>query len=128
MAARGIHLFSHLWNSVRPHAGVLLAHPHEEGCLTSSTIAISPTTCACTCSSLSAPTPTGVWQAVRAEIARLLADHRLDHVTVQRTEEPPGSPQEARAVTDKSGLLHALMHRSAWRWNSTKLNFALTEF
>ena len=33
--------------------------------------------------------PDRVWQAVRTEIARLLAEHRLEHVTVERAEEPP---------------------------------------
>lgn len=33
--------------------------------------------------------PDQVWRAVRAEIAQLLTEHQLDHVTVQRAEEPP---------------------------------------
>lgn len=33
--------------------------------------------------------PDRVWQAVHAGIARLLAEHRLDQVTVERAEEPP---------------------------------------
>lgn len=30
-----------------------------------------------------------MWQAVREEITRLLAAHKLDHVTVERAEETP---------------------------------------
>ena len=30
-----------------------------------------------------------VWQAVRSEITRLLAEHGLEHVMVERAEEPP---------------------------------------
>jgi len=33
--------------------------------------------------------PDRVWQAARAAIARLLAEHGLDQVTIERTEEPP---------------------------------------
>ena len=33
--------------------------------------------------------PDQVWQAVRSEITRLLAEHGLEHVTVERAEEPP---------------------------------------
>jgi phenylacetate-coenzyme A ligase PaaK-like adenylate-forming protein len=33
--------------------------------------------------------PDKVWQAVHAEITRLLAEHRLAHVAVERAEEPP---------------------------------------
>jgi len=33
--------------------------------------------------------PERVWQAVRSEITRLLAAHKLDRVTVERAEEPP---------------------------------------
>jgi len=33
--------------------------------------------------------PDGVWQAVHTEIAHLLAEHRLDHVTLERAEEAP---------------------------------------
>lgn len=33
--------------------------------------------------------PEQVWQAVRGEITRLLSAHNLDHVTVERAEEPP---------------------------------------
>jgi phenylacetate-CoA ligase len=57
--------------------------------LTSSTIAITPTTLRVRLLLAVGADPDRVWQAVRAEIARLLADHRLDHVTVQRAEEPP---------------------------------------
>ena len=30
-----------------------------------------------------------VWQAVQSEISHVLAEHRLDHVEVERAEEPP---------------------------------------
>lgn len=33
--------------------------------------------------------PQGVWRAVRDEITGLLAGHGLDHVAVERAEEPP---------------------------------------
>jgi len=33
--------------------------------------------------------PDQVWQAVHAEITRLLTEHKLDHVSVERAEEPP---------------------------------------
>lgn len=33
--------------------------------------------------------PDRVWEAVRTELTRLLARHQLDHVTVERAEEPP---------------------------------------
>lgn len=33
--------------------------------------------------------PDRVWQAARAAITRLLAEHRLEHATVERAEEPP---------------------------------------
>ncbi|MCL5110721.1 MAG: phenylacetate--CoA ligase family protein [Chloroflexi bacterium] len=33
--------------------------------------------------------PDRVWQAVRSEIMRLLTEHKLDHVTLERGEEPP---------------------------------------
>ena len=33
--------------------------------------------------------PDRVWQKVRTEITRLLAEHKLAHVTVERAEEPP---------------------------------------
>lgn len=33
--------------------------------------------------------PARVWQAVRTEITRLLAEHKLEHVAVERAEEPP---------------------------------------
>ncbi|MEU0465427.1 phenylacetate--CoA ligase family protein [Amycolatopsis sp. NPDC006131] len=33
--------------------------------------------------------PHRVWQTVHAEITRLLTDHKLDHITVTRTAEPP---------------------------------------
>ncbi len=33
--------------------------------------------------------PDHVWQAVHARITRLLAEHKLSHVTVERAEEPP---------------------------------------
>jgi len=33
--------------------------------------------------------PDGVWKATRAEITRLLGEHSLDHVTVERAAEPP---------------------------------------
>jgi len=33
--------------------------------------------------------PDRVWQAVHSEITRVLAQHGLDHVTVERAEEPP---------------------------------------
>lgn len=33
--------------------------------------------------------PDGVWQAVHTAITRLLRAHKLDHVTVERAEEPP---------------------------------------
>jgi phenylacetate-CoA ligase len=33
--------------------------------------------------------PDGVWQDVHAGITHLLTEHRLDHVTVERAEEPP---------------------------------------
>jgi phenylacetate-coenzyme A ligase PaaK-like adenylate-forming protein len=33
--------------------------------------------------------PDRVWQVVRAAIVQLLAEHRLNHVTVERAEEPP---------------------------------------
>jgi hypothetical protein len=55
--------------------------------LTSSTIAITPTTLRVLLAV--GADPDRVWQAVRAEITRLLADHSLDHGTVQRAEEPP---------------------------------------
>jgi phenylacetate-coenzyme A ligase PaaK-like adenylate-forming protein len=41
-----------------------------------------------------------MWQAVQAEIARLLAEHRLSYVTVERASEPPeqGPGGKYRAV------------------------------
>lgn len=33
--------------------------------------------------------PNRIWQAVQSEIGRLLSEHRLDHVAVQRASEPP---------------------------------------
>ena len=33
--------------------------------------------------------PDRVWQAVHAEVTRVLAQRGLDHVTVERAEEPP---------------------------------------
>lgn len=33
--------------------------------------------------------PNRIWQAVQSEIGRLLSEHRLDHVTVERASEPP---------------------------------------
>lgn len=33
--------------------------------------------------------PDGVWQAVHTRLTRLLTEHKLNHVTLERTEEPP---------------------------------------
>jgi hypothetical protein len=33
--------------------------------------------------------PDRVWKATHAEITRLLGEHKLDHVTVERAAEPP---------------------------------------
>ena len=89
MAAHAELPLSPYGDSVRPHAGVLLAHPHE-GMLDLVHYRNHADDPARARLLLAVGADSDrVWQAVRAEIARLLADHRLDHVTVQRTEEPP---------------------------------------
>jgi hypothetical protein len=64
------------------HTSACSSRIHTKGWLTSSTIAITPTTLRVRLLLAVGADPDRVWQAVRAEIARLLADHRLDHVTV----------------------------------------------
>ena len=78
-----------LMETLCAHTPACSSRIHTKGCLTSSTIAITPTTLRVRLLLAVVADPDRVWQAVRAEIARLLADHRLDHVTVQRAEEPP---------------------------------------
>ncbi|MHB1216420.1 MAG: TolC family protein [Thiobacillus sp.] len=49
----------------------------------------APTTLRVRLHAMAGTDPDRVWQAVQGEIARLLADHKLGHVAVERAEEPP---------------------------------------